>query len=80
MSAKSRLAELEMLVARYREALSLVYDPDDDHYTDAFDDLCERGLLVSVRASEGFREEWGEEEMWVWEWEAKDYAQSGRGG
>lgn len=54
-------------VAQLRAAIESLF-PAAEGYTEAFDELVERGLLVEVPADEEYRDQWESETMWVWRW------------
>lgn len=61
---------LEAEVERLRAALESLF-PVDEGYTEAFDELLERGLLTAVPSDQAFRDEWGDIDlMYVWTWRA----------
>ena len=54
-------------VRALRAAMEELFPPEEG-YTEAFDTLVEKGLLVEVPASDEFREEWESDTMYVWAW------------
>lgn len=66
-----RIAALEAERATLREALAWVC-PASEGFTEAFDGLVERGLLVEVPADADYRAEWDADTMHVWAWAALD--------
>jgi hypothetical protein len=62
-----RPPELVEEVRALREVLMHLC-PAEEGFTEAFDYLIERGLLVEVPADEAYREEWDSDTMHVWRW------------
>ena len=68
--ARGRIATLEAENAELRAAMESLF-PNDEGYTEAFDELVKRGLIVRVPSDEAYRDEWGDEEwMYAWRWRA----------
>ena len=56
-------------VAELERAMECLF-PASEGFTEAFDALIALGLLVEVPADDAFRDEWGDETMYVWRWKA----------
>jgi len=52
---------------RLRKAMELLF-PVSEGFGEEFDTLKELGLIVMVPADEVYREEWGDDTMYVWAW------------
>ena len=62
-----RTDEFEEEVEALRAAMESLF-PTEEGFTEAFDELARRGLIVPVPADDAFREEWDSETMYVWRW------------
>jgi len=65
--AAHTIRRLSASEAALRAALEWAF-PASEGFTEAFDGLVERGLLVEVPASEEYRAEWDADTMFVWAW------------
>lgn len=68
-----RHSELEKLVqaVKERDALRASLEwafPAQEGFTEAFDGLVERGLLIEVPADDEYRAEWDSDTMHTWSW------------
>lgn len=74
--AVAEIRTLRERVERMQSALETIC-PVEDGFTEAFDDLKAAGLIVLVPANEAFRDEFGQDEMYVWAWSPLAHKEEG---